>query len=101
MTASSHSRPLLSGVAEVLAELAGDIEQMGETLCADPAVTSTHLDQLQGIDLVAQTARQLAHLLDSDSPADALADIRLEALRNRLHDLAYGPAQASAGTLAN
>ncbi|RIV92873.1 hypothetical protein D2V17_01010 [Aurantiacibacter xanthus] len=84
---SQASLRLLGGVAEILEELAGEVECLGESLCADPDVIVRHMDQLQGIDLIAQTARQLAMLVGSDNPAAALGDVRLEALRRRLHDL--------------
>ena len=84
---SEASLRLLGGVAEILEELAAEVEQLGETLCADPDVIGRHFGQLQGIDLIAQTARQLGMLVGSDNPAAALGDVRLEALRHRLHDL--------------
>ena len=84
---SQASSRLLGGVAEILEELAGEVECLGETLCADPDVIARHFGQLQGIDLIAQTARQLSMLVGSSNPATALGDVRLEALRRRLHEL--------------
>ena len=84
---SQASLRLLGGVAEILEELASEVECLGESLCADPDVIVRHMDQLQGIDLIAQTARQLGMLVGSDNPTAALDDVRLEALRHRLHTL--------------
>ncbi|MEN7538312.1 hypothetical protein [Aurantiacibacter flavus] len=84
---SEASLRLLGGVAEILEELAGEVECLGENLCADPDVIGRHFDKLQGIDLIAQTARQLGMLVGSDNPTAALGDVRLEALRHRLHDI--------------
>ena len=84
---SQASLRLLGGVAEILEELAGEVECLGESLCADPDVIVRHMDQLQGIDLIAQTARQLGMLVGSGNPTAALDDVRLEALRHRLHTL--------------
>ena len=84
---SQASMRLLGGVADILEELAGEVECLGETLCTDPDVIGRHFDKLQGIDLIAQTARQLGILVGSNNPTTALGDVRLEALRHRLHEL--------------
>lgn len=93
MSKPGHSPDLLKAIAEVLGELAMEVETLGATLCADPQMVANHMDQLQGIDVAAQTASHLAAVLNSDHPEDALDDIRLEALRHRL--MAFAQAEGS------
>lgn len=84
MTSANHPRLLLDSLADVLAELAIDVEGLGEQLCADPQVVAQHFGQLQGLDLIGQHLRHVADILGSDKPEESVAEIRLEALRVRL-----------------
>ena len=77
----------LLAVADVLLELAEDIEMMGEALCRDGEVVGRHLPKLQAIDLIAQKQRSLAALLRADCPVSALAEIGMEELKVRLTGL--------------
>ena len=84
MTPTGHSRPLLDGVAAVLVEIADDVENIGTTLCQDPAMLTQHFEQMQSVDVVAQTARQLAAVLKAECETVGLAGIQLDKLRQRL-----------------
>lgn len=86
MTLTRPSQNLLSGIAEVLVELADDVEGLGQMLCGNPELLAKHFDQLQDVDLIAQTARQLGYLLAADTPVDTLADVPLDRLRLRLEE---------------
>lgn len=78
----------LNAVADVLTELAEDIELLGGVLCADGALAQRHMQELQTIDLIAQKQRTLADLVRSDCAISALHAIGLEDLKLRLQQLA-------------
>ena len=80
----------LAAVAQVLAELSGEIEALGTVLCSDAGFAMNHVEELQAIDLISQKQRSLAHLLAADSPTAALSGIGLEGLVRRLKSLAAG-----------
>lgn len=67
--------------AEVLDVLSGDIERLGATLCADPAVVVAHMDALQEIDRIAQYQRAIAKVLQDGGHA---GNVGIEALAERL-----------------
>jgi len=73
----------LTTVADVLTELAAEIEELGTTLCMDPAILNHHIGTLQSIDLIAQKQRWLATLLQADCPLHAVNTIGVEALKAR------------------
>jgi len=73
----------LTTVADVLIELAGEIEELGTTLCVDPNILMQHMATLQSIDLIAQKQRWLATLLQADCPLSAVNTIGVEALKAR------------------
>jgi hypothetical protein len=73
----------LTTVADVLSELASEIEELGTTLCLDPAIIAHHVGTLQSIDLIAQKQRWLATLLHADCPLTAVDTIGVEALKAR------------------
>jgi ABC-type transporter Mla subunit MlaD len=85
--AAPHSRQLLSGIAEQLSELATESEQFGLVLCSDAAVAGRYLVQLQQIDRLAQSLRELANVLAAPSPDAAVAGIRLGDLRLALGEV--------------
>lgn len=76
-----HSPALLAGVAAQLAELAEESEKFGLVLCSDPTVAARYLVQLQQIDKLAQSLREMATVLTAPDPDMALAGIRLGELR--------------------
>ena len=81
-TGTSSNR-VASHTAEVLRELATEIEQLGAQLCTSPAVISNHISALQGIDLIAQKLSALSHMLAAECPVTAVEQIGLESLRQR------------------
>ncbi len=76
-----HSRALLLGIAAQLAGLAEESEQFGLVLCSDAAVAGRYLVQLQQIDKLAQSLREMATVLAAPDPVTAVAGIRLGELR--------------------
>lgn len=74
----------LSEIAEVLLELCSEIEELGASLCRDPALMQAHIADLQAIDHIAQKQRALASLLTAECPVTALDSITLEDLKERL-----------------
>ncbi|MGB3806835.1 MAG: hypothetical protein WA936_06530 [Erythrobacter sp.] len=84
MSEPAHSRQLLDRIAGVLGDLALEIEGLGGELCGDPDIAIRHCEQLQSIDVVAQTARHLAGILGSSDPAETVSEINLETLRRAL-----------------
>lgn len=84
MTAFDRSADLRTTIAEVLYEMAEDAERLGAGLCVDPQITANHGVELQGIDLFAQTLRQLSVVLAAESPCNSASNVTLEELRSRL-----------------
>jgi hypothetical protein len=78
-----HIAAHLTTVADVLQELATEIEDLGTSLCMDPAIIQNHVATLQSIDLIAQKQRWLATLLQADCPLTAVKTIGVEALKAR------------------
>jgi len=74
----------LSEIAEVLAELGAEIEELGASLCRDPAFVQVHIAELQAIDLIAQKQLAIARLLLAECPKTTLDSIGLEDLKERL-----------------
>jgi len=86
LAGSPHSPPLLRGIAESLAVLAEDAETFGIVLCSDADVAGRYLVQLQQIDRLTQSLRELAMVLDAQDPTSAVAAIRLGDLRLALEE---------------
>jgi hypothetical protein len=81
LTPAQHSPALLAGIAAELAVLAEESEKFGLILCSDAAVAGQYLVQLQQIDRLAQSLREMATVLQASDPAAAVAAIRLGELR--------------------
>lgn len=81
-----HSPALLAGIAAQLAGLAEESEQFGLVLCSDAAVAGRYLVQLQQIDKLAQSLREMATVLAAPEPETAVAGIRLGELRIALEE---------------
>ncbi len=79
-----HSPALLAGIAAQLATLAEHSENFGIVLCSDAAVAGRYLVQLQQIDRLAQSLREMATVLAASDPDTAVAAIRLGDLRSSL-----------------
>lgn len=80
-TPAPHSAALLGLIAAQLASLAEQSEQFGMVLCSDAVVAGSYLVQLQQIDRLAQSLREMAVVLTAQDPAEAVAGIRLGTLR--------------------
>jgi len=78
------SRGLIMGTADALYGLSLDVEGLGEALCAHPAIAEQFLDQLQAVDLIAQSLEQLACVLSAPVPEDAIAQVRVADLQTQL-----------------
>lgn len=83
------SRGLMHGTADALDGLSRDVEDLGAALCEDPVLVERYLDQLQGVDRIAQSLEQLARVLRAPVPEDAIAEVRVGDLQTRLR-LAHG-----------
>lgn len=90
MTDERHIAAHLTTVADVLHELAAEIEALGTTLCLDMDVLTRHMGTLQSIDLIAQKQRWLATLLRADCPLSAVNTIGVEALKARFSSINGG-----------
>lgn len=86
--APPHSPALLARIGAQLAHLAADSEDFGLILCSDPDIAGRYLVQLQQIDRLAQSLREIAMVLASPDPDAAVADIRLGELRLALEQAA-------------
>jgi hypothetical protein len=82
--ATAPSPALLAGIAAQLAQLAEASEQFGLVLCSDSDVAQRYLVQLQQIDRLAQSLREIAAVLTAPDPQAAVAAIRLGDLRAAL-----------------
>ena len=80
----SSDLALLAAIAATLDDLAREAEDFGLTLCGDAAVATRYLVQLQQVDRIAQSLRELARVLPSPEPRAALENMCLGDLRNRL-----------------
>lgn len=87
MNQSAHSPALLAGIAARLAALAEEAEEFGLVLCSDGDVAGRYLVQLQQIDRLAQSLREVGMVLSAADPAAAVAAIRLGELRHALEGL--------------
>jgi hypothetical protein len=85
--AAPHSPALLAGIAAQLSGLAEESEQFGLVLCSDAAVAGRYLVQLQQIDKLAQSLREMADVLAAADPHAAVAGIRLGELRLALGEV--------------
>jgi len=83
-TAAPPSPALLTAIAATLGELAGEAEQFGLALCADNDVATRHLVQLQQIDKLAQSLREVARVISAQDPGEAVGAVCLGDLRGRL-----------------
>ena len=81
------SDPLLPAIVDEMADLADRLCRLACVLANDPAVLTTHFDELQSIDLMVQTQRALVDLLRQPGPpSDRIAGIPVEAIAMRIED---------------
>jgi acyl-coenzyme A synthetase/AMP-(fatty) acid ligase len=84
---AAHSPALLAAIAARLAALADDAEAFGLVLCSDGNVAGRYLVQLQQIDRLSQSLREVAMVLEAAEPDNAVAAIRLGDLRDALEQV--------------
>lgn len=89
MTKLSVSRGLMDATAQTLEALSREVETLGVDLCVDPDIAGRFLDQLQGIDRIAQSLDQLASVLRAPLPEAAIDQVRMGDLQARLR-IAHG-----------
>ena len=94
MTPAASTAHILA-VADILLELADDIELIGASLCQDARLVDLKIKELQGIDLIAQKQKSLVNLLRANCPTTALQEIGLDHLRERLVELTRGHEEIS------
>ena len=78
------SPQILTILATILRETAGDIELLGAALCADEIVLMRHCAALQSIDVIAQRQNGIAQFLEEHCRHEAVESLSLEALQERL-----------------
>jgi len=82
-----HSPVLLAAIAAHLSALAEEAEEFGLVLCSDAEVAGRYLVQLQQIDRLAQSLREVGMVLSSGDPDAAVSAIRLGELRHALENV--------------
>jgi hypothetical protein len=87
---AAHSPALLEAIATQLSDLALEAEDFGIVLCSDAAVAGRYLVQLQQIDRLSQSLRELARVLSANDPEAAVAAICLGNLRAELELVIVG-----------
>ena len=79
---------LQAALAVELRDLRLLIEEIADVLVGDEILALTYIEQFQGFDLIIQRAEESARLLDSIAggtcPRDAVEQVRLSAVQNRL-----------------
>lgn len=82
--ALTSSPALLLAIAKTLGALAAEAEDFGLALCGDSDVAARYLVQLQQIDRLSQSLRELGRVLCADDPRVAVEAICLGDLRAEL-----------------
>lgn len=82
--------PVLHAIAAELEASRLCMEQLGMTLCLDPDLVQAHLPALQKLDELGQRQFCLAQVLRSADMRAAVADIPLDALRDRMGEYIQG-----------
>ncbi|WP_413060832.1 hypothetical protein ACLN6N_13180 [Sphingomonas carotinifaciens] len=78
--------PVAHGLAQELDAARGVLEALATALCLDPLVFERHGAALQEFDRLGQVIGEVAGVLRHSGPVnDALAGVRLEAVKDRLH----------------
>lgn len=82
--ALSSTSAVFEGAARELVDWSDKIEMLGATLCVDADIVAVHFEQLQGLDLLAQTLKELAKVIASPDPMDAAQKVCVHDLQQRL-----------------
>ena len=79
---------LKSALAEEIRDVRRMIEEVADILVSDEQLAATYLEQLQAFDMIVQRAEESATLLDrlaaGSKPAEAVKEVRLSVLQDRL-----------------
>ena len=75
---------LMQRLAEELEYARRMLEQMGDTLSADPAVIARHMVSLQSVDIIGQILGHIANVVRSSKPKDMVELIGMCELKARL-----------------
>jgi hypothetical protein len=73
--------PINLHLAAQLDELGKSLERLGEKLCADPSVVSSHIGALQEIDRIAQMQFAISMVISAENPREACLQSPLERVR--------------------
>lgn len=84
------NQPVLHAIAAELEASRLCMEELGMTLCLDPNLVQAHLPALQKLDELGQRQFCLAQVLRSADMRAAVADIPLDALRDRMDEYIQG-----------
>jgi hypothetical protein len=84
MTVPALPLALRNQIADELVRARGELEQIGESLCVDPAITARHMGALQAFDRIGQHLLGLAAVLHAEDATAAVFETPLERLRHRL-----------------
>jgi hypothetical protein len=85
-----HSTALLAVIAAHLEAFAVDAESFGVVLCSDANVATRYLVQLQQVDRLSQSLREMARVLASGDPDTTVSTICLGDLRGALEQAEAG-----------
>jgi hypothetical protein len=82
--------PLFAAIAQEIRDVRGLMEDIADILVADEALVALYLEQLQSFDLAIQRSDESAALLDrmanGSRAIDAVKDVRLTFVQNKLRD---------------
>ena len=81
---ASTDNPLDRRLADELDYARRMIEQMGDTLAADPAIVARHMVALQAVDVAGQMLGHIAAVVRSSDPAETVDRIGMANLKARL-----------------
>ena len=82
--------PVLHAIAAELEASRLCMEELGMTLCLDPNLVQAHLPALQKLEELGQRQFCLAQVLRAADMRTAIADIPLDALRDRMAEYMQG-----------
>ncbi|NVE95312.1 hypothetical protein [Altererythrobacter lutimaris] len=74
---------LRTAITASLEEVAQLVEALGSQLCLNPELVSGFLNELQSIDLAAQTLRCNAAVISAENPVEAARTVKLQQLSDQ------------------
>jgi predicted regulator of amino acid metabolism with ACT domain len=73
--------PIRLAISQQLVELGRSLEELGESLCADPELVASHMTALQEIDRIAQMQFAIAAIIAASDAEAACLRSPLERIR--------------------